>query len=196
MTIKDYCIEFQKRLKKVEVTGTKLADCVTAYRLLKSANLLESQEQLIKATTKMTYKDISAQMKKIFVTEIQGSSEVRVKEEPIEQDTLFGHQSRHFNNDSWRSRKSGYKGPAEQGKSWNDWTGKGAGNQSGADDRENRGYKKRGKNPPDQYGRVSRCLNCDSVNHWIKDCPDLSKEEDTYLAECQQENHSGFELKL
>ena len=195
MSIKDYCTEFERRLKKVADNGTTLADCVTAYRLLKSANLSEAQQQLLKATCKMTYKDLSTQMKKIFVTDMQGSSEVQVKEEPIEpveyveQETLFG-RSRYNNSDKWR-KNNYYKGSTEQGKSWHDQKGRGGNNQEGADNRDWKVRKKRGKNPPDQYGRVSRCLNCDSINHWIKDCPDLTdKEQKAFLENYQEGNQT------
>ena len=186
MSIKDYCTEFERRLKKVAENGTTLADCVTAYRLLKSANLSEAQQQLLKATCKMTYKDLSTQMKKIFVTDMQGSSEVRVKEEPIEaveyveHETLFG-RSRYNNSDKRSSRKSNYKGSTEQGSSWNDQKRRGGNNQEEADNRDGKVRTKRGKNPPDQHGRVSRCLNCDSINHWVQNCPDLTVRDEPDL---------------
>ena len=29
----------------------------------------------------------------------------------------------------------------------------------------------RKSNPPERSGNISRCLVCDSIMHWIKDCP-------------------------
>ena len=59
-SIKDYLDEFQKRLKKVQTkSGTTLGDAVLAYRLLRSANLSESDTKLVRATTdEMTYRDL------------------------------------------------------------------------------------------------------------------------------------------
>ena len=50
LSIKEYCAEFQKLLSKVKASGTQLADHVLAYRLLKSANLSDTESQLVKAT--------------------------------------------------------------------------------------------------------------------------------------------------
>ena len=192
MSIVAYCREFERKLKKVQTAGTTLGDHILSYRLLKSARLTASQLELLRATAKdMSYKEVTTQLKKTFKSEDKDcGGDVKVKEEPedsiidsveyVEQDTLFGRSSRNYNNDKWSSRKSD-KG---RGKSWQ---GRGANSQSGADNKESKGQKKRGKNPLDQYGRVTRCIHCESINHWIKDCPDVSeKEQKTYISfECE-----------
>ena len=66
MSIAVYCTEFQKRLSKVKSSGTQLNDHVLAFRLLKSANISERDEQLVKATiTKMDYESMIKQLKKV-----------------------------------------------------------------------------------------------------------------------------------
>ena len=170
MSIVAYCREFERKLKKVQTAGTTLGDHILSYRLLKSARLTASQLELLRATAKdMSYKEVTTQLKKTFKSEDKDcGGDVKVKEEPedsiidsveyVKQDTLFGRSSRNYNNDKWSSRKSDYKG-----------------------------QKKRGKNPLDQYGRVTRCIHCESINHWIKDCPDVTeKEQKTYISfECE-----------
>ena len=178
MKIKEYVTEFQKRLKKITDVGCVLPDCVIAYTLLQSADLTDTQEQLLKATCKMTYEDLANQMKKIFIKDIQGSSEVRVKEEPIDfvqQDTLYGKYKNINKNDRWNKNESKYR--------------KEDFSKQRSDDAVKKQSKKRGNNPLDQYGRITRCINCDSVNHWVKDCPDFSdKEHDTYLLNYKPED--------
>ena len=67
MSIADYCNEFQHKLSRLKSTGTILAESVIAYKLLKSANLSNPQELLVKATTDMTYEATTKQLKKVFI---------------------------------------------------------------------------------------------------------------------------------
>ena len=52
MWISDYIKEFERLLNKTKQYGTTMSTDVLAYRLLKSANLSETREQLAKATIK------------------------------------------------------------------------------------------------------------------------------------------------
>ena len=71
MSIKDYINESERLLSKTEKFGTTMSPDILAYRLLKSANLEESQEQLIRATLKnLSYSEMQLQLKKIFGDEI------------------------------------------------------------------------------------------------------------------------------
>ena len=66
-SISDYINEFERLQAKTESYGTKLPTDVLAYRLLKSANLSETHEQLAKATiSELTYDAMKSQLKKIF----------------------------------------------------------------------------------------------------------------------------------
>ena len=65
VSITDYCAEFERRLAKVKAKGTQISTEVLAYRLIKSANVTASQEQLIKATIdKVDYDTMAKQLKK------------------------------------------------------------------------------------------------------------------------------------
>ena len=217
VSIKDYCSEFQSRLKKVQTNGSTLADHVLAYRLLKSANLDANDERLVKATVEATtYAAILRQLKKISDTTPKdvsiNESQVRVKEEPVDylqQDTLYGGSYRRSNYDYRNAGRGENRGRREYGNSvdrrWNDrkdsdrrWNdrketrGRGEPRES----EETRSRKKRGKNPLDQNGRVTKCLACESINHWIKDCPDLDEREkntyyENYEEDPEDENEDG-----
>ena len=60
-SIQEFLVEFDKSY------GTTMSTDMLGYRLLKSANLTVQNEQLIKATTELTYQSIKDPLKKIFV---------------------------------------------------------------------------------------------------------------------------------
>lgn len=97
ISIAEHCREFQKRLSKVAASGTQLSDHVLAYRLLKSANLTDREEQLVKATIpKMTHADMAEQLQKVFASSTgitKGyTGGIRIKEEvedELENETVW-----------------------------------------------------------------------------------------------------------
>ena len=69
--VSDYCKEFHRKYQKVKGSGNELSEPVLAYRLLKSANLNETDVKLIIATVpQITYDEMSKQLQKTFVGEI------------------------------------------------------------------------------------------------------------------------------
>ena len=67
LSVNEFCRQFERKLKKVESAGTKLADNVLAYKLLKSASLERNNELLIKAiVTEMKYAEVMYQLKRVF----------------------------------------------------------------------------------------------------------------------------------
>ena len=58
------------------------------------------------------------------------------------------------------------------------------------------------KNPVDFSGNPSKCAVCESVYHWAKDCPDKSRESDSFevelfcreIEECYIESFVGESL--
>ena len=109
MTIAKYCCEFEKRLSKVKTSGTTLSEPVLAFRLLKSANLTEHQESLVRATiAKIDYKSMVLQLKKVVGNQIH-SDAVGVKEENEEilpNDTYYGGK--------YSNRKGNWLNPKEK----------------------------------------------------------------------------------
>lgn len=172
LSIAKFCGEFQRRLSKVKASGNILSQHVLAFRLLKSANLSEGDEQLVKATIdKMDYDSMVRQLKKVVKNDISSVNSnmagLKIKDEPdeLEQSDTFFYGGKYRNNNSkgkWYSEKS--KG------SYN-------GNQRKPEEYSyNQDYPKKlkGRNPLDPYGKLTRCRICDSVNHWKKYCPDFS----------------------
>ena len=172
VSITDYCKEFQRKLKTVEDDGTKIADHILAYKLIKSAQLNENQTQLLKATIKeISYKDVMKQLQKIFKSDYEigyqkecSEEKVTIKVEPLEQSTLYGSSCN-------RLKKMNKQ-----------------------ENRKN--SKKRQKIPLDMYNQLTRCLNCNSIYHEIRKCPDMSKRERSLLLDQLQENENGpvFEI--
>lgn len=92
LKMSEYINEFERRWKKTNSKGTQLSQNVLAYRLLKSANLTEENERLLKATVKeMTYDGVKDQLKKIFAGRVAEEISVNVKTE-IE-DTFLVHKT-------------------------------------------------------------------------------------------------------
>ena len=189
LSMKDFISEFQSKLKKVQEAGSTLADHVLAYRLLNSANLSAPDLRLIKATIdEMTYQNISKQLQKVFPDgDSNQASRVRIKEEPtrvrikeeptdiVELDTMYGGSYRRYD----KAKRSDYK---DRNVKKDDYS---------PEEKQGIYKKNRGKNPLDKYGNVSRCLECDSVNHQVKDCPDLvKKSHKTYHQDYNQLSNS------
>ena len=185
LPITEYVKEFQKRLKKVENDGTKIADHILAYRLIKSAKLSENQLQILKATAEMTYEAMTSQMKKIFISDkaVTSVKEEKVKEEQLEEVSFYGRSLRRQEN----------KGSSE------DKGELGHKQRSNVKGEKRKYHKKRGKNPLDQFGNVTRCINCNSINHLIEACPDITKVERSLFlqdSDIDSEDESGtiFEI--
>ena len=86
-SIKDFLIEFEKRLYKTRTYKATMSDDILAYRLLKSANLEVAHEQLVKATVSdLKYEEVKLKLKKIFSDESKlltdQSEKFEIKSEP------------------------------------------------------------------------------------------------------------------
>ena len=174
VSVTECCKEFQRRLKKVEDDGTKIADHILAYKLIKSAQLNENQIQLLKATTtKMSYEEVMKQLRKIFKSDELSCEDdcseekIKIKVEPLDKSILYTHLEKNL-----KTRSKEHK-------------------------TENvNNSKKRKKNPLDQYKKVTHCSNCNSINHGIKQCPDMSTQERSFFLKQLKEENVGpvFEI--
>ena len=80
MLMSDYINEFERLMNKTKQYGITMSTYVLAYRLLKSANLSETHEQLARATTKeLKYDETQLQLKKIFGDNDNSNSESQVQ---------------------------------------------------------------------------------------------------------------------
>ena len=185
MSMSEFIIQFERLLTKTKSYGTSMSSDILAYRLLKSANISESHEQLARATVKeLTYEEMKDQLKKIFgdkgaLTKSDSDfSDVKVEksDEIQQQDCLYG---QYYERTPYRGRSSrggrGYRGnavsrPVNRGIS-------------------SRG--RRGKNPADERGNVTKCSICESINHWAAACPDGQYFTETFDEESGDgnENH-------
>ena len=57
VSISDFVVEFDKRLNRTKKLGT-MSDDLLAYRMIKSANLSEQDEKMVKATCDLKYADV------------------------------------------------------------------------------------------------------------------------------------------
>lgn len=172
LSIKEYCAEFHKRLSKVKSSGTQLSEHVLAYRLLKSANLSDAETQLVKATiSKMDYDTMVTQLQKVFNSGASQMSAMKIKEEPSDStpsETYYGgnrKDQRYGRNDSYRYQRNSEQNPPGRNNDDSRYSSQRYPEQQTP-------KKRRGKNPLDSNGNVSRCRICDSINHWRIACPD------------------------
>jgi len=88
MTIKQYIAEFSSRYNKLKKHKTEISKDLLGFKLLKSANLPEYKEELIKATViQIDYDNIVLKLKSTFSDESNSNNspdafELKVKSEP------------------------------------------------------------------------------------------------------------------
>jgi hypothetical protein len=180
LSISDYCREFNRRYAKVKKDGTKLAEHLLGFKLLKSAGLKRNEELLIKATVvEMSYEAVMHQLKKVFngssTSEMSGSSADVTVKEPIDYTHNVAYRGtrldRKFNGYGQRDPYSQIENFDQRGNygSDNRWDDR----KQNRDAKGNNSKRCRGKNAIDSYGNVTRCRICESINHWEKHCPDL-----------------------
>ena len=159
MTISEYCDEFDRRLKKLQAKGTQLPEPVLVFKLLKSANLSEFEEMLVRATIgEYKYVNMAKQLKKVFPVgasvgeSMGGINDVHSKDKPREvKETLYHRGNRYRCDDRSFSNISGSANYSQ-------------------DTRNLTPKKLTGTNQLEMHGNGIRCLICDSLMHYMKDC--------------------------
>lgn len=167
MSMKDFIIEFERLLSKTKSHGTQLSENVLAYRILKSSNVSDHHQELVRATiSELNYESMKLQLKKIFGDQqkFSSASDVDVKIENIHQSTDFECDTYYGTNYS----KNYNRGGASQRPSYF----RGSNNRGGRAGNRGMSRGKKGKNPVNDKGYTSRCSICESINHWAADCPD------------------------
>ena len=176
MSISDYKVEFDRLVEQLKQHKIELPQPVLAYRALKSANLSDNDERLIRATVK----EIKLDAMMLQLTRVLGFGEtninqdadsVKIKSEP---NVLFNDSTEEqaneeenddvFYNKSFSNRRGGrgYRGGSRHRFGGRRGFSKGKQNYHGD----------AGKwNPPGPNGNPSRCNVCSSVMHWARDCP-------------------------
>ena len=151
-----------------------LADNILAFKLLKSAGLSEEEEKLVFTainTGGVSFKNMKSALKRVFSNTTNASTSVdkvgfdcvAVKQEALftqqEQEALYTQQRRNWNREKSNMRKE-------------------SGSSSSGNISKSSPYTST-LNPLDKKGEVSRCLNCESIMHWIHRClhPIVYKKE-------------------
>ena len=198
MSIKDYVNEFERLLNKTKAYGTSISTDVQAYRLLNSASISEGQKQLVRATIvgDLTYDAMKLKLSRVFEDSTvsfedtsDAASVINVKSEIINEATAWDSSEETYYG-SARGR-GGWRGPYNNRGGYGGWRNSStSGNQNPSSDHNNKppirgGYNnRRGKNPLNKRGQVTRCAICGSVNHWVSACSDTQ-----YFQECHSENY-------
>ena len=167
--IADFILEFEALYNKAKTNGNQFSDDLLAYKLLKAANLSESDERMVKASTsKFEFKSIKETLKRTF-GETTGTirEEIRIKQEPLfytsnSKTQIESEEELTFYTNKWKKNKEKFKSPTfsklNKGK-----------------ENEQRFLKypiPPGRNPLDRFGYMTHCNICYSVNHWAATCPD------------------------
>ena len=175
-SINNFIIEFDKRLNRTIKLGTTMSDDLLAYRLIKSANLPEQDERVVKATCKLQYSEVKDKLKSMFGDAVSSKSSefhVNVKTEDVfdsthdfqsdsENTTLYirgKNRGRYRGNHRGSSR--GYRG----NKSHVNRTDKSSNSDSSQYDIND------SKNPLNEDGDFTQCTICKSIYHWAPKCP-------------------------
>ena len=186
MSILDYINEFERSNNKIKSKKIELPDAVLAYRLLKSANVSEQKQTLARATiSKLTFEDMKKQLKAIFDQQAGSSNQQEYQDVPVKVEPTY--HSQDVQNDNEEKRVLYSKSQPHNSRGFRGWRGgsttrynqRGSARyaSSGARPKEDERRQRSGNvsvrksNPPDRSGNISRCVVCDSVMHWVKDCP-------------------------
>ena len=181
MSMSDYIIEFDQRYQKTRKYDMALPDAVLAFKLLDNASLTPQERKLaLTACSELKYNNMKSALKRIFAdgaTATDGDSNQVV----IKQESAFITENRRYRPTTYQ------RGGFNQG-------------QRGS---FNPGFRKKGMNPTDRFGRTSRCIICQSIYHWQKDCPhkteSVNMNKELEIDECNltlyaQENISENEV--
>ena len=179
LPIVDYIIQFDKRYHKIKSYGTTISEDLLAFRLLKSAKLSPADEKLAKGTaTALKYDAMKTQLKKLFSENTSFNNEPAASniedinqlslynDDDDEEQILYAAQRRFYrssnqsnltrNQTTWRTLDQTCQRPTASSNKTS----------------QRPSSSKQGRNPLNNYGHITRCAVCDSINHWAAKCPD------------------------
>lgn len=178
MVIDKFVSEFEHVYFKFTEQNMELPDPVMAFMFLASCNLLEHEVQLVmSAIQNVTYDNMKSTVKRIFSGDISvkrhvgdgNSSRADVKVEPVfcsevsaANETMYTRSDRPARFRGRKQFKSGSRGRGSQATSY--------GNSEFTSGEK--------PNPVGRDGKVSRCIVCDSMYHWARNCPHAGRDRD------------------
>ena len=177
-SIDNYLNKFDLMYCRLKNHKIILPDAVLAYRLLESANLEKSKSDLVRATIKqMSFDEMKTQLRKledIAVTSVRDDGGFQIKEEP--DDVLYNQR---FSNQRGGRSSRGRGGRSLRGAHGGGFSNRGNYNNNDSSrnfNTDNTSSNSRG-NFNNYRGRGGRnrgrgaCFNCQSTQHWARDCP-------------------------
>ena len=187
MSIKDYVIEFNLRMKKASSHDMTIADSVQAYFLLSCANLSPEQTSLCRATCKkLSFADMKEQIERVsMVPEPNKHQNIQLSTSDVSAnvqvefmaDTPGDHAyEQYYDYDFPRAEEPAvnydYDYLSNSTHEYDAYYGRQNTRASRPQQYRGRG-RGRGvsKNRPDEFGNPTVCRFCKSVYHWIEDCP-------------------------
>ena len=179
-TMADFINEFDALLQKTKAHGNVISENLLAVKLMRAANLTNSQQQMIKAATaKIDYTNIKATMKRTFgeSTKIEDNMAPTIKTEPTFQTSCKGACACACEDKGHQRSKIWYEEECDEvlyGEHRNrDKYNYGNYNRNSKFNQTSKFQQKKGRNPLDPQGNLTRCNICESINHWAAHCPDL-----------------------
>ena len=103
----EFLIEFDKRKNKTQSLGTEISDDLLAYRLIKAANLSDSDERVVKATVQLNYTEVRDKLRSIFGESSGPSKTIDIKKEDVflSNDTMFQRSSNRYGKGKYSKKK-------------------------------------------------------------------------------------------
>ena len=156
LSLDQYINEFEKNNNRLKIHKITFPDQFLAYRLLENANLEQTKNELIRTTiTTLSYKDMKTQLRKLEDVVVNVSSPIDVsgviKSEP---DDVYYASRGNGGNGFRHSRGSGRSRGGFRG---------GRGGRGGFHNNSR---------------RAGNCHNCGSSEHWVRECPQLSRNNE------------------
>ena len=168
MSMAEYTVEFDQRYTKIKKYEMALPDAVLAFKLLDNGQLSKAERQLaLTACTELTYTNMKSALKRVF-----GDSKDEGHQAKGGDPILVKKEEAYYTRQNRNYRGSNYRQFSRPTP------------------------KLKGTNPLNKFGKYTKCNLCQSIFHWVKDCPHKSEaaklvkekqesdEEDSNLESC------------
>lgn len=165
--ISEYIVEFERRYNRCKKFEMPLPDAILAFKLLDGAGLDLRERQMAmtacSAVGVVTFNNMKSALNRIFADKSTSevTSAISVKSEP---------EVAMFTNNNRQRAMFGAK--------------------NGANFARKSDNVSRGTNPLNKFGKRTKCAICQSVFHWVKDCPHKDDREGANIVDtrsCQNE---------
>ena len=190
--LNQFIVEFEHTMFRFKQEGMDLPDPVTAFMLLGSCNLKQSEAHLVMTAVKeVTYDDVKSAVSRIFGHKLAPMQPVDVSHE-VKTETFCAENTIDAVEETLytRGRGAGRRGGRGRGV-----TARGGTRGYRESNSRQTGYDKysnRRQNPMGPDGRVSQCAICGSTMHWARDCPhSYEKAEQNNYEVKEQSSQSG-----